>query len=230
MKGRHTPSRLEKMRGEAVAQGVGMDLFLDACALGSLLTGVPRCFRIDGLIAVVPTVARKQPCAGFSRQAAPVLAQFLEQFWAEHDISVSASLATLNVNHHPLAVDVANFQVCQLGVAHSGSVERHQQNAMVGSERRIDESRDFFLAQDRRKVKWSFRIGSLGDAPVLFESLDVEKPQCREAVIYGTRRQLVLLKQLGLVLTNVPQAQTVRRTVESSSKIFDCYSNVKMSP
>src|SRR5439155_13350371 len=68
----------------------------------------------------------------------------------------------------------------------------------------------------------SFRIGSLGDAPVLFESIDVEKPQCREAVIYGTRRQLVLLKQLGLVLTNVPQAQTVRRTVESSSKIFDC--------
>jgi len=55
-------------------------------------------------------------------------------------------------------------------------------------------------------MKWSFRIGSLGDAPVLFESPDVEKPQCREAVIYGTRRQLVLLKQLSLVLTNVPQA------------------------
>jgi len=30
---------------------------------------------------------------------------------------------------------------------------------MVGSERRIDESRDFFLAQDRGKVKRSFRIG-----------------------------------------------------------------------
>jgi len=29
---------------------------------------------------------------------------------------------------------------------------------------------------------------------------------------------------------DVPQAQTVRRAVESSSKIFDCYSNVKMSP
>src|SRR6202030_3315635 len=64
--------------------------------------------------------------------------------------------------------------------------------------------------------------GSLGDAPVLFESLDVEKPQRREAVIHGTRRQLLLLKQLSLVLTNVPQAQTVRRTVEASSKIFDC--------
>src|SRR5258708_10723358 len=93
---------------------------------------------------------------------------------------------------------------------------------MVGSERSIDELRDFFLTQDRRKVQCSFRIGSLGDAPGLFESLDVEKPQRREAVIHGTRRQLLLLKQLSLVFTNVSHAQTVRRTVESSSKIFDC--------
>src|ERR1700682_6630843 len=93
---------------------------------------------------------------------------------------------------------------------------------MVGSERRIDELRDFFLAQDRRKVQCSFRIRSLGDAPGLFGGLDLEKPQRREAVIHGTRRQFVLLKQLSLVFTNVSQAQTVRRTVESSRKIFDC--------
>jgi len=73
-------ARLEKMRGEAVTQRVGMDLFLDARSLGSLLTGVSGCFRINGLSAVVPTIAWKQPYAGLSRQAAPVLAQFLEQF------------------------------------------------------------------------------------------------------------------------------------------------------
>jgi hypothetical protein len=65
---------------------------------------------------------------------------------------------------------------------------------MVGSERRIDELRDFFLAQDRRKVECSFRIGSLGNAPGFVQSLDVEKPQRREAVLDGTRRQLSLLK------------------------------------
>jgi len=127
------------MRCEAVAQRVGMDWFLDACALGSLLTGVPRCFRIDGLIAVVPNgclenshsldfLGKRRQCSRSSSSS----------FWAEHHISVSASLATLDVNHHPLAVDVADFQVCQLGVAHSSCVERQQQNAMVGSERCID--------------------------------------------------------------------------------------------
>src|SRR5260221_7331231 len=93
---------------------------------------------------------------------------------------------------------------------------------MVGGEGSLDDLRDFLLAQDRRKVQCSFRIGRLGDAPGLFESLDVEKPQRREAVIHGTRRQLLLLKQLSLVFTNVSQAQTVRRSVESSRKIFDC--------
>src|SRR6266849_1727030 len=101
------------MRSETVTQRVGMDLFLDARALNRFLARVPGCFRIDGLITVVPTIAWKQPFAGLSRQAAPVLAQFLQQFSAEHHISVNASLAALNVNDHPLAVDVTDFQVCQ---------------------------------------------------------------------------------------------------------------------
>src|SRR5260370_7591432 len=108
-----------------------MDLFLDARTLDSFLACVPWCFRIDGLITVVPTVAWKQPFAGLSRQAAPVLAQFFQQFWAEHHISVNASLATLNVNHHPLAVDVTNFNVCHLAVAPSAAVPPHPPNATV---------------------------------------------------------------------------------------------------
>ncbi len=92
-----------------VPQDMWIYLFLDARLLGSLLAGVPRCFRIDRLTTTVPAIAWKQPFPGFSRQAAPVLAQFFQQFWAEHHISVNASLAALNVNHHPFAVDVADF-------------------------------------------------------------------------------------------------------------------------
>src|SRR5215469_858948 len=65
-------------------------------------------------------------------------------------------------------------------------------------------------------------IGSFGDAPGLFESLDVEKPQSRQALRYRARRQLPLLKQLGLVLANVSRTQTVWRAVEVSSEILEC--------
>jgi hypothetical protein len=47
-------------------------------------------------------------------------------------IAISASLAALDVNHHALTVDVADFQASQLRVADSGGVERHQQDALVG--------------------------------------------------------------------------------------------------
>src|SRR5215470_17718837 len=78
------------------------------------------------------------------------------------------------MNHHALAVDVADLQVCYLSTAQTGSVERHEQSAMEGSASGIDEACDFFLAEDRWKVMVLFRIGSLGDAPGFLERLDVE--------------------------------------------------------
>src|SRR5467141_3695001 len=69
----------EQMSGEAVAQDVWVYSLFDACSLGRLLAGIARCFRIDRLAATVPAVAWKEPDAGFSRQATPVLAQFFEQ-------------------------------------------------------------------------------------------------------------------------------------------------------
>jgi len=59
---------------------------------------------------------------------------------------------------------------------------------MEGSFTSIDESCDFFLAEDRWKVMVLFRIGSLGDALGLLERLDVEKAQGRQLVRNGTRR------------------------------------------
>ena len=84
------------------------------------------------VVAGVPAVAGKQPGAGLAPEAAPVLAQCFEQFGAEHDVAIFASLAALDVDHHALAIDVADFQVSQFGAAHSGGVEGHQQSAMKG--------------------------------------------------------------------------------------------------
>src|SRR5215470_988322 len=110
------------------------------------------------------------------------------------------------MNHHALAVDIADLQVCYLSTPQAGSVERHEQSAMERSVSGIDESCDFFLTEDRWEAVILFRIGSLGDAPGFPERLDVEKAQGRQAVRNCTGRQLPLLEQLGLVFANVPQA------------------------
>src|SRR3984893_1328824 len=106
-----------------------------------------------------------------------MLTQCLEQFWAEHHIPVFASLAALDVNHHALAIDVADFQVCQFSASYSGGVERHQQGAMEGSAGRLNELSNFFLAEDRWQVMHPFRIGSVADAPGSPERLTVKEPQ-----------------------------------------------------
>src|SRR6266481_4553300 len=91
---------------------------------------------------------------------------------------------------------------------------------MERSASRIDESRHFFLAEDRWNVLGSFRIGSLGRAPTLLESLGIEEPQSREIYRNGARRQLALLEQFRLVFANLRGAQTVGRTLEASREIF----------
>ena len=108
-----------------MAQGVGMDLFLKTRSQGSLGAGLPHGFGIDRLITARVAVAWKQPSFGLGVQAMPMGTQIGEQFWAEHDVTISTPFAALDVNHHPFAIDVADFQASELRVADSGSVQRH---------------------------------------------------------------------------------------------------------
>src|ERR1700756_3133631 len=118
------------MRGEAMPQRVWMNGFFQTRALGRLLTGMVRRFRVDRVIPGMPAVTGKEPVAGFSPQPAPVLAQFVEQLGTEHDISIYATFAALDVDHHALAVDIAEFQTRQLGAPQASGVEGHEQSAM----------------------------------------------------------------------------------------------------
>ncbi len=61
----------QQVSGEAVAEHVGINLFLDAGTTGGMLAGVARSLGIDGLIAAVPAVAGKQPDAGSFPQLPP---------------------------------------------------------------------------------------------------------------------------------------------------------------
>jgi hypothetical protein len=70
----------------------------------------------------------------------------------------------------------------------SGGVERHQQSAMVRSPSGVDELRNFFLAEDRWKVKYPFRIRSLSNAPGLLQRLDVEESEGRQMSDNRVRR------------------------------------------
>ena len=81
----------------------------------------------------MPAVTGKQPILRLAPETSPVDPQLLEQLRAEHDIAVLAALALVDVNHHPLAVDVADLQAGRFRAACAGGIERHQQDAMKGN-------------------------------------------------------------------------------------------------
>ena len=67
----------QQVCGEAVTEHVGINSLLNAGAAGGVLAGVARRFDVDGLIASVPGIARKQPGTGLFAQTPPVGSEFL---------------------------------------------------------------------------------------------------------------------------------------------------------
>jgi hypothetical protein len=66
-------------------------------------------FGINELITTMPAVSGEKP-NGFFAQAPPVCTEFLEQNGTEHHVAVFATLATLDVNHHPSAIMSLTFK------------------------------------------------------------------------------------------------------------------------
>ncbi len=105
----------EQMSGEAVTElePVRVYTFVETRTPGSLPASEPDHLGIDRMRGRMPTITGEEP--GLGLQSAPVLAQGFEQDGTEHDVPILAALATLEVDDHPLTIDVADLQASQFG-------------------------------------------------------------------------------------------------------------------
>src|SRR6202453_2398353 len=176
LNGAQVGAGFKKMCGEAMTQSVRMDApMLKARTFSSDLAGGSEDLGGDGITCGVPAAAGKQPLLRLSPETSPVDAKFLQQRGAEHDIAVLAALALSDMDHHPLAVDVTDLQVSRFCAACAGGIHRHQQDAMKRRVRGLNQSRDFFLTENPRKMTHLLRVGCLGDAPATLQHVDVEE-------------------------------------------------------
>jgi len=167
----------------------------------------------------MPAVAWKEPLLRLAAESAPVCAQFCEQLRAEHDIAIPAALALPDMNHHPLAVDVADLQVGRLCTACAGGIERHQKDAMEGAIRGVDQASNFLLAEYLGKVTDLLRVRRLSDAPVPLQHVNVEETQSRQPQGYGVRTVLELGEEHRLILANLLWAKLIGRTTEVATEM-----------
>ena len=178
LNGAQVGTGFEQMRGKAVAQGVGMNvLVFKPSALCGVLTGSPEDLGGDRITCGMPSVAGKQPVRWLVPEPAPIDAQRIEQLRAEHDIAVLATFAAPDMDDHPLAVDIADLQVRHFCATCARGIQRHQQDAMKGKLCRVDQTRDFFLAEYLGQVQNLLRIRRLGNAPA-----SLQTPEYRRSV------------------------------------------------
>src|SRR5271170_6740938 len=116
----------KKVCGEAMAQGVRMDaLVREACAFGGLFTSCPEDLRCYRIARRMPAVAGKEPLRRLAPEAAPVDAQRVDQLRAQHDVAVQATLASPDMNHHALTVNIADLQMRCFCATCPGGIKRH---------------------------------------------------------------------------------------------------------
>src|SRR5271163_455948 len=212
----------EKVCGETMPQGVGMNApVIEACALGGDLAGTPKNLGSDRVACRVPAIAGKQPLLRLAPESSPVDAKFLEQLQAKHDIAVPGTLAFPDMDNHAIAVDVPDLQMSCFCAARAGGIHGHQQDAMEGCIRGLNQSRDFFLTQNSWQVADLLRIRRLGDAPVTLQNVDVEEAQRRQAQDDGVRAELELGEQSRLILANVLWAELIGRAPKVLAEVRD---------
>ena len=185
------------------------------------LAGSPEDLGGDRVTCRVPTVAGKEPLLRLASEAVPVDAQRIEQLRAEHDIAVLGSLASPDMNHHPLAVDVADLEVGCLCATCPSGIKRHQQDAVKRGICRVDQACHFLLAEHLRKVANLLRIGRLGDAPAALQHVDIEEPQSRQSQDDGVRAEPELGEQDCLILAYIPQAELIWPAMKVSAEVLN---------
>src|SRR5436305_15001206 len=124
-------SRFEQMSSKTVPQSMRMDLISESCSCRGFSARCPNHFAGDGSFASVPAITRKQPQFWWPAKPMQVALQFLQQFWAQHDIAVFPALPALDVNDLAFLVAVYDYQMHQHSTLPDSCVKGHQMYPVV---------------------------------------------------------------------------------------------------
>jgi hypothetical protein len=102
-------------------------------------------------------------------------AQFVAQMGAEHDVAVLAAFAVLDMHHHAGRVDICEFEGRALGATHASAIEGHENGAVEGDRRGVDQAGDLFRTPDYRQVDFLLWVGHFVPVQGRFRTLRKKK-------------------------------------------------------
>src|SRR6266436_5680973 len=126
-----------------------------------------------------------------------------------------------NVNHHPLAVDITDLKTAQFRAADTRRVQGHEHRAVEEVTGRVDHLHYLLRAQDLWKFAVPFGSRNIFEQIPSLQSLDIEEAKRGHMLLHGAGVQLLLLKQVGLILAQVMWTEHVGRLMEMPGEFLD---------
>ncbi len=133
-------------------------------------------------------------------------------------VTVAIAFALVDVDHHPLAVDITDLELDQFASSYARRIQSHEHRAVQRIGGAVDESRHFFLTENDRQPATLFgkrdfvrQIGTL-------ERFHIEETQSRYVLADGVGGELTLAKQVRLVFADVVLGKLLRRAMEVLNK------------
>src|ERR1700681_3452469 len=100
-------------------------------------------------------------------------------------------------------------------------VQGHEHRAVEEVTGRVDELRYFLGTQDLREFAIAFGSRNIFEQIASLQRLDIEESKRGHMLLHGAGVQLLLLKQVGLILTQVLRTELVGSLMEMAGKFLD---------
>src|ERR1700733_9226994 len=183
---------IEQMGRAGVAKQVGMDAALDAGALARLEAEVANRAVVQRRTRILP--GREQPILW--PLAPEVNAQSFEQNRGEPNLTRNTALSLAHMQHHALAVDIADLEVLHFAASQPRRVESGQDGPMLQVAGRVEHPRDFLRAQNIRQTAPPLRLRYVLRKPALFQRADVKESESGAVHHDGVRRRFFIPNQM----------------------------------
>ena len=127
----------------------------------------------------------------------------------------------LDMQDHPVTVDVGDLEPQRLAESQPGGVARGEDHAVLGTGHAVEKPNDLLRAQDDRQRVAALRHRQGLDRPVPLERDLIEETQSRHGARHRGRRELAVIEQVQLVGPDVLGTEQLGRLPVVASELRD---------
>jgi len=127
---------------------------------------------------------------------------------------MSRSLPPLPSQHRPRRIDIGEFEGRTLGATHASAIEGHENGAIEGDRRGVDQSGDLLRTPNDREMNLFLWVGDFVHVPGALQHLAEEESQRTDDLIDRVVGELPIPEKMGRIFTKLIRAELVWGTVE----------------